>query len=147
MTSRTRTEITAEVDEMATELLEVDPEMSWEEAQALIWEAFPALYDEHVSAPIESPAFMVEKSAPRPETVGEVIMKAIKHQAGLRAWTAWPSKSIGDLEFDTWDSPEGRQLYELHRAVGQQPYEEARRSLAKSFEWVDAWTILDAWLP
>jgi hypothetical protein len=146
MTQRTRSEILGEVDEMADELMTLVPEVTFEEAQAAVFEEYPDIYDEYASAPPEMPSQPVAKSEPE-ITLSQAILEAVQTEAGRRAWTQWPNKSLGELEYEVWSSPEGSQLYDLHRNMGSIPYSEASITIGKSFEHQDAWQTLSRWLP
>ncbi len=147
MRPRTRSEILAEVDEMADELMTLVPEATFEEAQAAVFEEFPDIYDEYRSSTPEMPSMPVAKSAPEP-TVAEMILKALSTEAGRLAWTRWPSKTLADIEMDVWQSDEGAELYELYRGPdGRRPFSEARQTLGKSDAHRDVWATLERWLP
>jgi hypothetical protein len=144
--TRSRNEIVAEVDELADELIQMAPELTVEEAKSLIWEELEDdLYVGYLKAAPEMPAAPVAKAQSGP-TLSEMIVKAVTAEAGRRAWTAWPAKTLGDLELEVWQSPEGAALYDLHRASGTTPYSEARSTLSKSLANQDAWQTLNRWL-
>lgn len=146
MSQRSRAEIEAEVEELAQEVIEWDPDISIEAARATVYEQVPQLYSEYKAAPAEMPAQQVEKSEPEREpTLGEVIHEAVKKKAAQRAWTEWPERSLEQLEWDTWETEQGRQLYDLLRSPdGQKPISEVQHRIRKS-AGSDAWSILRKW--
>lgn len=146
MTSRTRTEIMEEVDELVEQVLEIEPEMSFEAARGLILESVPEIYDEWVAAPLGYPVEAVAKAMPEP-TLAEVIHKAVQNRAGQLAWTRWPTTSLADLELETWESEPGRRLYDLYRSdQGRLPYSDAWQSVSKADAHADAWQTLWDWM-
>ena len=99
MSERTRTEIYEEVTELAEEVYGDDPDITTDEAMAIVWEELPELYDEYTAAPAGLPPQPIAKIAPE-VTVGESIHQAVQKQASQLAWTQWPHKSLEELEWE-----------------------------------------------
>lgn len=145
MTNRSRQDIEAEVDELASEVLGYVPELSREAARAMVYEEIPELYDEYSAAPAILPAQPISKSDPEP-TLGEEIHTAVRKRASHLAWTEWPHKSLEDLEWEVWSTPEGQALYELYRSEqGRQPISEVEYHIAKSEQHSQAWQVYRRW--
>lgn len=139
--SRTRTEIEAEVEEIAIEL--VDEDTSIEAARAMVWEEVPELYAEYRAAPIEVPVVQIAKEQHEP-TLGEEIHRVVQKRAAQMAWTQWPTKSLEDLEWEVWTTPEGEALWSLYTSPeARQPMSQVH--VHKSAAHQDAWSILQAW--
>jgi hypothetical protein len=143
---RTRQEIEDQVDELAYEaILKHDPDITAEEAQSMVWEEVPELYDEYLAAPSEPPARPIAK-AEREPTLGEEIHSAVRKRAAQLAWTEWPTKSIEDLEWEVWRTPEGQALYSLYTSPeGRQPMSDVEHKFTKRSHANDAWAIFQSW--
>ena len=145
MTNRTRQDIEAEVDELASEVLGYVPELSIEQARSMVYEGIPELYDEYSAAPATLPTQPISKSVREP-TLGEEIHAAVCKRASHLAWTEWPHKSIEDLEYEVWQTDEGRLLYELYRSDdGRLPISEVEHRIAKSEQHSEAWQVYRNW--
>lgn len=73
------------------------------------------------------------------------IHSAISKRAADLAWTHWPGKSVEDLEKEVWRTPEGKELYELHRSYGHLPMSQVEQSIGKPLAHIDAWNVLQSW--
>jgi hypothetical protein len=145
MNVRSRQEIEAEVDELASEVLGYVPELTVEEARSMVYEEIPELYDEYQAAPATVPVQPISKSVREP-TLGEEVHAVVRKRASHLAWTEWPHKSIEDLEWEVWSTPEGQALYELYRSEqGRQPISEVEHRIAKSEQHSDAWQVFRQW--
>lgn len=144
-TQRDRSEILAEAEELAHELLEEDLASTFDEAMSAVWEELPDLYDEYTAAPVgPSPQPFVK--ADREPSLGDVIVEAVRKRASQLAWTAWPHKSLEDLELETWQTTDGQVLYELYRSADSRlPISQVERHINKSAQHYDAWQILIEW--
>jgi hypothetical protein len=101
--------------------------------------------DFHVAAPATLPTQPISKSVREP-TLGEEVHAAVRKRASHLAWTEWPHKSIEELEWEVWQTPEGQALYELYRSEqGRQPISEVEHHIAKSAQHSEAWTVYSAW--
>ena len=141
---RTRTEIYEEAQDVADEVFGDDPDFTHDEAMAMVWEEAPDLYAEYSAAPAGPVRQPIAKSAPE-YTLGDHIHQVIQKRAAQQAWTAWPHKSIEQLEADIWDTPEGRDLYDLYRTEGNKPMSEVSTYIAESDRHRDARTVLYKW--
>jgi hypothetical protein len=65
---------------------------------------------EYRAATVELPGAPIAK-AQREPTLGEEIHRVVKQQAAQLAWTEWPTKSLEELEWQVWQTPEGEALY------------------------------------
>lgn len=145
MTNRTRTDIEAEVEELAEQVLEHAPDLSIEAARSVVYEELPELYDEYVAAPAAPPTPAFSKSYREP-TLGDEICVAVRKRAAHLAWTEWPTKTIEDLEWEVWNTPEGQALYSLYTSPdGKQPMSQAEMTIGKSFSHADVWTVFQQW--
>ncbi len=144
MSERTRTEIYEEATELAEEVFGMDPDTTTDEAMATVWEELPELYDEYTAAPAGLPPQPIAKSEPE-VTVGEHIHQAVRKQASQLAWTQWPHKSLEELEWEVWNTDDGKLLYELYRSEGQTPMSHMRSNISKSDRHRDAYLVLHQW--
>lgn len=66
MTDRTRQDIEAEADELASEVLTYEPHMTVETAHSRVYEEVPEHYDEYRTAPATLPPQPISKSVREP---------------------------------------------------------------------------------
>ena len=86
----------------------------------------------------------IAKAAPE-VTVGEHIHQAVRKQASQLAWTQWPHKSLEELEWEVWNTDDGKLLYELYRSEGTTPMSPVQTNINKSDRHRDAWLVLGKW--
>lgn len=145
MTPRPRSEILDEVDDLAIEVMKYDQDLSYEAAQAVVFEEIPELYLEYRQSTPEAPVQPIVKSEREP-TLGEEIHRVVQKKAAQRAWTQWPRKSLEELEWDVWRTPEGEALYQLYKSKeGKLPFSEFEEKIEKAASTNDAWSILQDW--
>lgn len=144
-TPRTRSEILDEVEDIAIEVMKYDQDLTIEAARSMVYEEVPELYDEYKASIPESPAQPISKSN-RETTLGEEIHAAIRKRASHLAWTEWPHKTVEDLEWEVWQTDEGRLLYDLYRSDdGRLPMSQVEHTIAKAARSNEAWRVFRKW--
>lgn len=142
---RTRSEVLSEVEELVDEVLEATDGITEAEARAFVWEETD-LFDQYRAAEPDRPTTPFEKSAGT-MTVADKCAQAVSKRADELLWAEYPNRTGAALRADVWESRDGRLLYQMARSeIGRRPYSEMEQTIAKSFEFVDAFDVLQRWL-
>lgn len=144
-TIRKRSEILGEVEALAEFSMEIDPNLTVEEARSIVWEEFPEVYDEYVASspePIQTPV----AKAVTVRTVAQACGDAVHAQADRLFLNPKDPRTVEAIRADLWLSPEGEKLIELSRSdIGSAPYS-GFGPMQKSLARAEAWAILKHWL-
>lgn len=144
-TIRKRSEVLEEVEELADFTMDVNPDLTLEEARSIVWEECPELYQEYVASPPEAPVVPVAKST-RIRTVADAIGDAVHAEADRQVVKLRERRTVEEIRADLWESVEGQQLYALARSdAGRQIYA-GHVPVNKSSAFADAWSVLRHWL-